>query len=278
MAYIHFLNNKWLKEEDLKISAFDLAILRGYAVFDFLRTYHGKPFILDKHIDRLFNSAKILGIKPEQTKAQITKLVLEGLKKNYNGHEELNIRIILTGGISEDSVSPGEAQLIIMYTPAKPYPTSYYKEGIKLITTHAKRSFPHAKSSNYLLGIIALTKAKDENAVDSLYVDEYQEIYECITSNFFAVIDNTLVTPDADILIGVTRGVVLKIAEEQDIKVKLNKLFVKNIPKFQEAFITASNKEIVPVVKIDSKAIGNGKVGPITKKLIEEYRKITSQS
>lgn len=272
MKNIHYLNGNWVYDEDLKISVFDLSVLRGFGVFDFLRTYHRRLFMLKDHLDRLFNSAKILGIKVPKTKREIEKMVFEGIKKNRG--RDFNIRIIVTGGVGPNSVTPGNSSLIVMFTQAIDYPKEYYVKGVKVITYKTKRTFPKAKSLNYLTGITVLQKAKKEKAIEAIYIAE-GKIYEGTTSNFFAVINSKLVTPKRDILLGITREIVLNLAKRLKIKVVERGLKLSEIKNFQEAFITASNKEIMPVTKIDDYIVGNGRVGEISKLLMREFGKIT---
>lgn len=269
----HYLNGRWVTTDNLKISAFDLSVTRGFGIFDFLRTYGEKPFMLDAHIDRFYKSAKILKIKPVGSKKEISKIVKEGIRKNH--FENTNIKIIQTGGMSDDGITPnGQCSFIVMFTPATVYPKKYYSHGIKLITFPMGRIYTAAKSLNYMSGVLALQKAKEEKAVEVLYTDG-KKIFECITSNFFAVINAKLVTAKKDILIGVTRNIVIQLAEKLGIKTEERDLFFKEIPRFQEAFISASNKEIMPVVKIDNKIINKGKVGEVTKKIMKEFASYT---
>lgn len=270
----HFIDDRWVITEDLKLSVFDLSVLRGYGIFDFLRTYDRQPFRLREHLARLANSAKIVGIKLPKSQRQIEKLVLLGIKKNKD-LKELNIKIIVTGGISADSLTPGSASLIIIFTQATIYPKNYYQKGIKVITYKAKRNLPRAKYLNYFLGIMALNLARKKKAVEAIYTDEKGKLYEAITSNFFVVINNKLATPKNGVLLGITRKTVLELAKKMKISVAERNLYRHELGNFQEAFLTASNKEIMPVVKIDNRMIGNGKVGPITKIFMAEFIKIT---
>src|SRR4030042_6036267 len=145
MMEIHYFDGQWLKSDELKISVFDLSVLRGFGVFDFLRTYHRRPFRLEDHVDRLFNSTKVLGLKVPLTKKEIGRLVEEGIKKNPH-LTDLNVRIVVTGGVGPDSTIPGKPSLIIIFSQAVDYPADYYKKGIRVITFQAKRTLPQAKS------------------------------------------------------------------------------------------------------------------------------------
>src|SRR3989344_471293 len=139
MSKLHYLNNQWVKEAELKISAFDISIGRGFGIFDFLRTYHhNQPFRLDHHLNRLFNSARELGIRVPKTKEEIAQLIREGLVKN--NYPETYIKILVTGGVSSDGVTPGKPSFIIMFTPAHEFPPEIYQQGAKIITAPNQRA------------------------------------------------------------------------------------------------------------------------------------------
>ncbi len=273
MEVLHYLNGSWVPTDELKVSALDITVLRGYGIFDFVRTYHHKPFRLQEHIDRLFASAKQLDFPMRWTAEEIAQIVKEGLQKNKDGYSDFGIRFIVTGGVGPNSMTLGEPNLLVIYEKAVSYPSDLYENGVKLITHRSVREFPAAKSLNYFVGIQMLRKAKDQGAIEILYRGEDGTLYECATSNFFAVKDGTLLTPKENILLGITREVVLALAHRLKIPVQETVLNYNNLPTYSEAFITASNKEVLPVVKLDDVVIGKGTVGTISKKLLFEYRK-----
>jgi len=271
----HYLNNRWVKTKDLKITAFDLAVTRGFGAFEFLRTYNKKPFRLEEHLNRFFHSLSILQMKPAKTKKEIKKIIKEGIKKNKM--KDLSIRIIQTGGKSDDGLIPkGKSNFIVMFSVVKIYPKKYYKQGIKLLTYPFLRRLAKAKSLDYLIGVLAVKKAKKQKAVEALYIDS-EKIYEGVTSNFFAVIEEKIVTPKDNVLPGITRQVVIEIAKKLGFLVEERDLFLKEIPNFSEAFITATTKEIMPAVVIDNLKIGDGKVGKITKILMKEFKRLVAK-
>lgn len=272
MDSLHYLNDQWVGEKDLTISVFDLSVIRGFGVFDFLRTYNNKPFKLDEHIDRLFRSAATLGITVPKTKSQIKRIIAEGLKKN--SLPEKNIRIVVTGGVAGDGITPGRPSFFVIFVKAVDYPEEFYRQGVKVITYQHLRPFPEAKSLNYQAGIVALQKAKKEKAVEALFVGPKGEIYEGTTSNFFAVIDGKIVTPKDNILFGITRNIVIDIAKKAGVEVVERSINISEIPDMSEAFITASNKEVMPVIKINLQTIGNGEVGKTAKQLSALYERL----
>ena len=269
---IHYQDGRWVDGDKVTVSAFDISLLRGYGVFDFLRTYGNKPFRLNDHLQRFVNSVKKFKLRLPLTKEKLGEIIIEGIAKN--DYQETNVRMILTGGVSKDSLTPGRSSLIILFTPSHPYPSKYYRQGIKVITKKYVRPDPEVKSLNYIKAVKWLAQAKEEKAVEVLYLDDQGRISEATTSNFFAVIEGALITPRKNILFGITRKVVLEIAKKIKILVQEREL---KIGDFEEAFLTASNKEIMPVVKIDDWLIGSGRVGKITKKIMAEFARITHQ-
>ncbi len=273
-SFFHYLNNHWVKANNLKISVFDISVLRGFGVFDFLRTYNKKPFRLRDHLDRFANSANQLGLTLPKTKKELEKIIYKGIKKNLK--TELNIRLILTGGVSKDSFLPGKkSSLIVLFTKIHLYPKSYYKKGVYIITARHKRLFPGIKSLNYTFGVHALKKAKEQGAVEVLYIDDDDRVLEATTSNIFFVKNNILFTPKTNILPGITKKAVIELAKENNLQVLEKKILSRDLSSFSEAFLTATNKEVMPVVRINKLVIGNGKVGQTTKQVISNFRRAT---
>lgn len=272
---IFYVNDRFVDESQASISVNDLAILRGYGVFDFLRTYNNKPFHLSAHLDRLEKSARLVGLQLPQTKESITELVDKGLAQS--DHDEKNIRIVLTGGVSGDGITPPDTSgLLILITQAKSVPESWLHKGAKIITSHTERFMPGAKSINYIPAILSQNEARAQGAIEAIFVDRDGYLLEGTTSNLFVVKDNTLITPPCDrILPGITRQVVLQLArKEKDLcKVTERRIHKDEIALLDEAFITSSIREVVPVIAIDSLTIGNGQVGTLTQKSVEDFRK-----
>ncbi len=279
MANYHYIDGKWVTPDKLKISVMDLAVLRGFGVFDYLRTYGPAPFLLEDHLDRFANSARVLDLDVPLDRSQLTDVIREGIERN--NYKDTGIRMILSGGISEDSVTPGIPTLIIVFQPVINFAEKLYRNGVKVITFPTPRHFPEAKSLNYLTAILAMQKGHRAGAIEALYVDSelagpnQRSIYEGTRTNFFAYMDGRLLTPSHDVLAGITRKVVIELAKELSMTVVERALEVEEIPKFSEAFVTSSDKEIMPVVQIDDQIIGNGQPGEKTKQLIAAFRSLT---
>jgi branched-chain amino acid aminotransferase len=273
MTSIFYIDGEFVRSDDASLPVDDLAILRGYGVFDFLRTYGGRPLDLDAHLRRLERSARLIHLDLPMSLDEIRRITLETLERN--GYPESNVRLVVTGGTSDDSITPkGDSRLLIMVTPLKPQPEEWYRDGVKVILNHTERYLPQAKTINYIPAIIALNQAKAQGAVDAIYVDKAGRALEGTTTNLFAFFGERLITPGEGILLGVTRQAVLELASDR-FRVEVNDLPVADLLRADEVFITSSNKEICPVRQIDDQIIGQGVPGPNTRFLMEHFAQMS---
>jgi branched-chain amino acid aminotransferase len=272
---IYYVDGEYVAADEASIPVDDLAVLRGYGVFDFLRTYGGKPFFLKEHLERLARSASLIGLDCSWTLDELVDIVMETLRQNQ--HDESNIRIVLTGGSSDDFITPqGRSRLIIMVTPLFKTPPWWYTNGVKIITVSPERYIPDAKSINYIPAAIALKKASRQNAVEAVYVDRDGSVLEGTTTNLFTFIDDKLVTPSTGILAGITRQVILMITDGiYDTEIRVIKM--DRLLQASEVFLTASNKEIVPVIQVNDTLIGNGRPGQRTRHLMDIFAEYTAK-
>lgn len=273
-----YLNGEILPFNRISINPYDLGLLRGYGVFDVMRTQNGKPFLLDEHWQRLQNSAKEINLKVPVKKEEYQEKLQKLLKLNgflNNSYKKAIIRTVLTGGLSKDVFSPNNNEtFLILIEDFKPLKKEIYQKGVALINCDFCRNLPKAKTTNYIEALKNYHKKIQHGAFEILYVKN-DEILEASTSNIFLFKDNTLLTPKENILPGVTRGLVIKLAKKY-FKVKEKRISKRELKKATEAFLTATNKDIVPVVKIGSQKIGNGRVDKNTKflmKLFSEFLK-----
>lgn len=277
---IYYIDGEFVPADEAVIPVNDLAVLRGYGVFDFLRTYRGKPFFLKEHIERLKQSARQIDLDFPWSQSKLAAVVMQTLSRN--NYSEANIRIVVTGGASPDFITPqGKPRLLVLVTPAQKLPVWWYENGVKIITTFTERFIPGAKSINYIPATIALKKARKQNAVEAVYIDRDGFVQEGTTSNLFAFIGDKLVTPGREILAGITRHVVLTLTEGM-FDAEIRDIKKDELLKADEVFITGTNKGLVPVVQVDDTIIGDGKPGARTRQVMEtlaEYnaRYITSQ-
>ena len=272
---IYYLDGQFVEDTQARISVDDLSVLRGFGIFDFLRTYNGAPFHLSDHLLRLQRSARLIGLHLPYSLTALTEIVKESLARN--SHAESNIRIVVTGGLSLDGITPGDApKLLVMITPVKPMPGEWYREGAKVITSHVERFMPGAKSINYIPAILCQAEARSRQAIESLYVDRDGYLLEGTTSNLVVVRGDALITPPCErILPGITRQVVLELARKE-VVVEERQLHKDEIRLLDEAFLTSSVKEVVPVTAIDSIKIGAGRPGRRTLRIMELFREYTA--
>ena len=269
---IYYINGNYVPEGEAKLSVFDLSILRGFGVFDYLRTYKKRPFHLWDHLERLNYSAENLRLKIPCSLAEIAKIIDSLIELNQI--EEAGIKIIVTGGVSIDQFTPQTASLIVLVFALTKYPKYFYTKGVSAITTSLTRSFPKLKTTQYIPAIVTL---HDHQAEEAIYLNQARELLEATTSNFFCFKKNTLYTCNSDeILLGVTREIVLKLAAQR-FPIQLRSINYEELSTIDEAFITASNKEIMPLIKIDHHQIGTGEVGVRTKEMIQAFREYTQQ-
>lgn len=266
---VWYINGRWVHPNEASISINDVAVLRGYCAFEALRTYHRRPFHLDAHLQRLFRSAALMELDMPYTQAEIAAVIQEAIARNPYIHAA--IRILVTGGESEDGIIPsGDPVLAVLITPLGERDMERFARGIKLITTHLQRVLPEAKTSNYVAAIRALKEAKQRNASDALFVNEQDHVLEATRSNFFIFRGDTLVTPRSGVLIGVTRNVVLELAQGR-FPIEERPILLSELAQADEAFISSSSREITPVVQIDNLTIGDGKPGPRTYELERRF-------
>jgi len=275
---ITYVNGEYVPAEQATIHVRDLSVLRGYGTFDFLRTYDGKPITLEKNIARLRRSCEIIALELPWSDEQLSAIVLETLRRNEENSDEFSIRIVVTGGISTSNILPdGEPSLVVMVEPLHPYPDAWYENGVKVITTDEQRIYPGAKSTNYIPAIVAQKRAKAVGGIEALYRTLEGHVTEGTTSNLFAFYGNTLVTPEDDILLGITRAAILEIAPRH-YNVELRPLTYGELLKADEVFITAANKKVLPVVTVDDTTIGNGTPGEGTRHIMALFEEYTQSS
>ena len=270
---ICYVNGQYLPVNEAVLPVQDLAVLRGYGVFDFLRTYYGRPFKLKEHLLRLQRSAQHIELKLPASLETIEAIVCETLSRNTL--PEANIRVVVTGGVSRDGITPPqETGLIVIVTGVKEYPAECYNHGVKVVTVETERYIPGAKTINYIPAILAMNKAHAAGAIEALYVNRHGHILEGTTTNFFVIQGDQLITPVDDILPGVTRSVLLEVARPL-IEVVERPITFADLDQADEAFISASNKEIMPVHHVNDQQIGSGTRGPKTQLIMEHFKEAT---
>jgi branched-chain amino acid aminotransferase len=251
------------------ISPNDLGFLRGYGVFDAMRTFKGKPFLLDQHWERLLNSAKELNIEVPISKEEFLNIIESLLKKN--NFEDVSIKTVLTGGFSENGITMnGNPTILIViddisiFTPAK----ELFKKGAKVITLEFKRFLPKAKTLNYIAAIKEQEKKNEADAQEIIYINN-ETVLEGATSNIFIVKDNKIITADDNILMGTTRNFVIDLAKKNNFEIEERSVATEELFSADESFITGTYKWVLPITSVDGKKIGSGSVGMVTKKMMK---------
>ena len=278
-----FIDGKHYDKENAKISVYDHGLLYGDGVFEGMRIYSGRVFRLTEHIDRLWDSAqaiwlKIPKTKPEMIKAVNDTLALSEIKDGY-------VRLIVTRGVGTLGLDPNKCStpsIIIIADHIALYPEELYQKGLEIVTVSVPRTpaaalSPRIKSLNYLNNILAKIEGMQAGCIEALMLNHKGEIAECTGDNIFLVRDGRISTPpvDAGILEGVTRDAVIGLAKELGIEVFEVALTKYDAYVADEIFLTGSAAELIPVVKLDGRTIGDGRPGPMTHKLTARFKELT---
>lgn len=277
-----YIDGEFLPKSEAKISVFDHGLLYGDGVFEGIRSYNSRVFELDEHLERLYNSAKSIMLHIPIPIDVMKEKVLETLRRNQL--TEAYIRLIVTRGIGDLGLDPDKCltpSIIIIADEITLYPQKFYQEGLEIATVATRRNYaeainPRIKSLNYLNNILAKIEGKQAGTEEVLMLNAEGYVVECSGDNIFAVKDGTLITPPAHIgiLEGVTRNSVIQLAREADIPVEERVFTRHDLYIADECFLTGTAAEVIPVVKIDRRAIGNGHPGKITETLIAAFRQL----
>ena len=278
-----YINGKLYPKEDAKISVFDHGLLYGDGVFEGIRSYSGRVFRLDEHLDRLWHSARAICLEIPISKEEMARAVIDTLR--VNGLEDGYIRLVVTRGCGTLGLGPDrcdDPQVIIITDRIELYPPEHYEQGLEIVTVSTARTHPAAlnpriKSLNYLNNILAKIEGLQAGCIEALMLNHKGEVAECTGDNIFLVRQGSVLTPptEAGILEGITRDAVMSLLRDQGLDVKEIPLTKHDVYIADECFLTGTAAEVIPVVKVDSRRIGNGTPGPLTRDLIERFHKLT---
>jgi branched-chain amino acid aminotransferase len=278
-----YINGKLFDKENATVSVYDHGLLYGDGVFEGIRSYAGKVFRMREHLDRLWNSAKAIWLTIPISKEEMAKAIEDTLA--VNGIRDGYIRVVVTRGAGSLGLDPNrcsDPQVIIITDLISLYPDELYQKGLEIVTVSTMRNHPAAlspriKSLNYLNNILAKIEGLQAGCIEALMLNHKGEVAECTGDNLFLVRNGNLLTPpiDAGVLEGVTRDTVIELAREGGIPVREIALTKHDVYIADECFLTGTAAEVVPVVKVDSRTIGDGKPGPITRDLIARFHKLT---
>jgi branched-subunit amino acid aminotransferase/4-amino-4-deoxychorismate lyase len=265
MPHFTSLNGNIAPAESTSLLFNDLGLLRGYALFDYCRTYKGKPFMQDWYLDRLFHSAHLMHLQVPADRQSI-KATMAELHK-LSGFADVAFRFVLTGGYTPDGISASNPNFLITTENVAVQDSLRFTQGMRVITCEHLRELAEVKSTNYMRLLLMSGEIKKHAAHDILYV--YQdEVSELSRSNIFAFVGDTLVTPHRNILKGITRKLTLQLAQYH-FKIEERTLRIEELLAADEMFTTGTTKKITPVVQIDSKPIADGKPGKHTRMLMQ---------
>jgi len=281
-----WLNGELVQREEAKISVFDHGLLYGDGVFEGIRSYNGRVFRLKEHIRRLFDSANGIRLAIPLAADELAKAVADTLQAN--GLADAYIRVVVTRGAGTLGLDPNRCSsptVFIITDKIVLYPPELYENGLEIITAATMRNHPNAvnprlKSLNYLNNILAKIEAIDAGTLEAVMLNHQGFVAECTGDNLFIVRDGALFTPPiaAGILEGITRDEIIAIAGDFGIKVREENLTRHDLYVADECFLTGTAAEVVPVVRIDKRTIGDGRPGPVTKRLAEEFHRRTRAS
>jgi len=281
-----YIDGKFFPQSKANVSVYDHGFLYGDGVFEGIRIYNDNIFMLDEHINRLYDSAKAIRLKIPLSKAELKNAVKQTHK--VNGLKNGYIRLIITRGIGDlgiDTRTCPKPSVVIIVDKITLYPEKFYKNGMEIITASTQRTSvsalnPQIKSMNYLNNILAKIEAENAGVNEALMLNTSGNVVECSGDNIFIYRNDTLITPPTFIgaLNGVTRGIVMKLAEQEGLKVEELIFSRHEVYTSDECFLTGTAAEIIPVIKLDGREIGNGKPGKITTRLINKFKKFTGEN
>ncbi len=278
-----YLNGKMVAKEDARVSVFDHGLLYGDGAFEGIRAYSGVVFKLKEHIDRLYETCHTMMIDTGMTKSQMIQAVVETL--NANGLRDGYIRLVITRGDGDLGLDPRKCKsgpnIFIIADKITLYPDEFYKNGLTIVTVPTVRNHPEAinpqlKSLNYLNNILAKIEANNAGVPEAILLDGSGYVAECTGDNIFMIKDGILKTPLQGRLRGITRDAVMALAQTR-LKLNVQETLITRHELYnaQEVFLTGTAAELIPVVKIDGRVIGEGRPGAVTLELLKIFHEVT---
>lgn len=282
MAKLIYLDGDLVAPEEAKISVFDHGLLYGDGVFEGIRVYNGRIFRLAEHLRRLYDSARAITLEMPLNPEELQQAILATVRANEL--YEAYIRLIVTRGVGDLGLDPRKCPnptVIIIADCIALYPDEFYEKGLSVIVCATRRNSPDAldpsiKSLNYLNNILAKIETIHAGVPEGIMLSGDGYVAECTGDNIFVVRDNQLLTPPVAVgnLNGITRQVVMEIAEDEGLPVREEAFRLLSVYTADELFLTGTAAEIIPVVEVDGRPIGDGLPGPVTRKLREHFHEI----
>jgi len=282
MANKVFLDGRFVPEDEAKISVFDHGLLYGDGVFEGIRIYNRRAFMLEEHLKRLFAGARVIRLDIPLSAEELKERVCEAAR--VNGITDGYVRLVVTRGKGDLGLSPmkcSDPSVIIIADTIKIYPDEVYEKGLKVVTVSTRRNNPDSlspqiKSLNYLNHILAHLEVLHAGADEGLMLNDQGLVTECVVDNFFIVENGAVLTPptNSGALNGITRQAVFRLCEDLGIGIKEEGLSLVECYIADECFLTGTAAEIAPITHIDQRPIGDGTPGPVTAKLMAAFKQL----
>ncbi len=278
-----YLNGRFVDKEEARISVFDHGFLYGDGVFEGIRAYRRLVFKLKEHLERLYETAHTLMLEIPLPPERMEEAVVSTLREN--GLEDAYIRVVVTRGEGDLGLDPkkcrGRPAVVVIADRIALYPEELYEKGMAIVTVPTVRNHPEAlnprlKSLNYLNNILAKIEASTAGFCEAIMLDNHGFVAECTGDNIFLVKRGVLRTPAQGRLQGITRDTVMELAGGEGIPVEETMLTRHEVYNADECFLTGTAAEIIPVVEVDGRRIGDGRPGPVTRKMRELFREVTA--
>jgi len=278
-----YIDGKFYSKDEAKISVYEHGFLYGDGVFEGIRVYGGRAFMLDEHVSRLYESAHSIDLEIPVSEEKMRTIVLETIKRQ--GSADSYVRLIVTRGVGNLGLDPRSCKkgpsIIAIVESLKPL----YDKPVRAIVPSVRRNAitalnPQIKSLNYLNNILAKIEATKAGADEAIMLDQRGFVSEGTGENIFILKDGKLVTPpsSSSVLVGVTRNLVLKLAKEEGIPTEERDLTVHDIYNADEAFLTGTAAEVAPIAELDGRKIGGGRLGPVTERLRRRFREFIKRN
>ena len=286
MSIVIYLDGKYVSKDEAKISVFDHGVLYGDGIFEGLRIYNGRIFKLEEHVERLYDSAKSIMLTIPMTKQEMIDAHVETARRN--NFQDAYIRTLVTRGVGSLGIDPRscpKATVVIIVDKIALYPAEYYEKGISVVTVATRRPAvdaltPRVKSLNYLNNVMAKIEVNLAGAQGGIMLNQDGYVTEGTADNIFMVKNGKMYTTPrfVGILEGITRNTVMDMAAEYGLNVLEEVLTRHDLFVADEIFFTGSGAEIIPVVKVDGRAIGTGAPGELTRRFIADYGAMVKQT
>ncbi|SDI48902.1 branched-chain amino acid aminotransferase [Planococcus glaciei] len=280
-----YLNGEFVRKEDAKVSVYDHGFLYGDGVFEGIRSYNGNVFRLEEHLERLYDSAKSVMLEIPHTFEEMTKLVVETLRRNEL--KDAYIRLIVSRGVGNLGIDPltcSKPSVIVIAEALSLFPKSLYDNGIEIVSVATRRNrsdvlSPKVKSLNYMNNILVKIEANLAGVSEALMLNDQGYVAEGSADNIFIVRKNKILTPPGYVgaLEGITRNAIMEVAAQKGYEVQEGVFTRHDVYVADEVFLTGTAAEVIAVIKVDGRVIGDGKPGPVTNDLLASFRELVQQ-